>query len=73
VVAKWDSELFAMTTDSDPVCFCCYGKSIKLVGLLENATEMIAIFENKSSQLQLKLFNLGKCNSGIFVFDVINN
>ena len=62
MVAKWDSELFAMTIDLDPVCFSCYDESIKLVGLAESVSEMMTIFENKNSHLQLKSFDLGKCD-----------
>ena len=51
VAAKWYSELFAMTTDLDPVYFYRYAESLKSVGLVKKATEMMTIFENKNSQL----------------------
>ncbi len=51
-----------MTIDLDPVCFSCYDESIKLVGLSESVSEMMTIFENKNSHLQLKSFDLGKCD-----------
>jgi hypothetical protein len=51
VAAKWYSQLFAMTTDLDPIYFYRYAESLKSVGLVEKATEMMTIFENKNSQL----------------------
>lgn len=50
VAAKWYSELFAMTTDLDPVYFYRYAESLKSVGLVDKATEMMTIFENKNAQ-----------------------
>lgn len=51
VAVKWYSELFAMTTDLDPVYFYRYAESLKSVGLVAKAIEMMTIFEDKSSQL----------------------
>ena len=50
VAAKWYSQLFAMTTDLDPVYFYRYAESLKSVGLVDKATEMMTIFENKNAQ-----------------------
>jgi hypothetical protein len=51
VAVKWYSELFAMTTDLDPVYFYRYAESLKSVGLVAKAIEMMTIFEDKSSQM----------------------
>jgi hypothetical protein len=46
--AKWYGELFAMTTDLDPVYYYRYGQSLKAAGDLKKAAEMMKLFDTKS-------------------------
>jgi len=43
--AKWYDELFAMTTDLEPEYYFRYATSLKSVGKIEKANEMMAVFE----------------------------
>ncbi|WP_309641856.1 hypothetical protein [Flavobacterium sp.] len=47
VAAKWYEQLFAMTTDLDPVYFYRYAESLKAAGLVDKAVEMMKVFDNK--------------------------
>ena len=46
--AKWYSQLFAMTTDLEPVYFYRYAESLKAVGEIEKSKAMMAVFESKN-------------------------
>ena len=47
--AKWYSQLFALTTDLEPVYFYRYAESLKATGEIEKSKEMMALFESKNS------------------------
>lgn len=46
--AKWYSQLFALTTDLEPVYFYRYAESLKVIGEIEKSKEMMALFESKN-------------------------
>ncbi|MGM8363418.1 flagellar motor protein MotB [Flavobacterium sp. ARAG 55.4] len=48
--AKWYGELFAMTTDLDPVYYDQYAKSLFAIGENEKANTIVAKLNNKLNQ-----------------------
>lgn len=48
ISAKWYSQLFAMTKDLDSVYYYRFAQSLKSIGELEKASEMMKLFESKS-------------------------
>ena len=50
IAAKWYSELFALATDLETVYYYRYAQSLKSIGEIEKANEMIKIFKSKDSQ-----------------------
>ena len=50
MAAKWYSQLFDLTTNLEPEYYFRYAQSLKAIGQIEKAKQMMAVFEKKNAQ-----------------------
>nr|WP_315221862.1 OmpA family protein [uncultured Flavobacterium sp.] len=75
--AKWYGELFAMNSEAEPEYYYRYAQSLKSIGNIEKATQMIDLFNQKSgNDTRSKLYQEDrnylqeiKANSGRYIIE----